>query len=164
MARRRVFFSFDYDDIWRVMQIRNHLFTKGIEKSGYIDAAEFEELKENGEKAVKTWIDEQLENTSVTVVLIGSKTSESKYVNYEIGKSYDRGNGLLGIYIHNIKDRYGNTSHKGKNPFDKWRIVDEYDRTKYLFSDIYKTYNWCDDDGYENFGDWVEKAAKEAGR
>ena len=154
MARRRVFFSFDYDDICRVMQIRNHLFTKGIEKSGYIDAAEFEELKENGEKAVKTWIDEQLENTSVTVVLIGSKTSESKYVNYEISKSYDRGNGLLGIYIHN----------KGKNPFDKWRIFDEYGRTKYLFSDKYKTYDWERDDGYKNFGSWVEKAAKEAGR
>ncbi|MBO7072512.1 MAG: TIR domain-containing protein [Acetobacter sp.] len=162
MARRRVFFSFDYDDIWRVMQIRNHRIT--IENSGYIDAAEFEELEKNGEKAVKTWINEQLENTSVTVVLIGSKTSESKYVNYEIDKSYDRGNGLLGIYIHNIKDRYGNTSFKGKNPFDKWRIVDKYDRKKYLFSDIYETYDWKYDDGYNNFGSWIEKAAKAAGR
>lgn len=26
------------------------------------------------------------------------------------------------------------------------------------------TYDWVNDDGYNNFGDWVEKAAKKAGR
>lgn len=30
--------------------------------------------------------------------------------------------------------------------------------------EIYPTYDWVDDNGYENFGDWVEKAAKKAGK
>jgi len=31
-------------------------------------------------------------------------------------------------------------------------------------SEIYKTHDWIDDNGRENLGDWIEKAAKAAGR
>ena len=36
--------------------------------------------------------------------MIGAKTSERKWVKEEIAQSEARGNGLFGIYIHNIKD------------------------------------------------------------
>jgi hypothetical protein len=40
---RRVFFSFHYDDIWRVNQIRNSwLVTRDGETAGFVDKAEFE--------------------------------------------------------------------------------------------------------------------------
>ena len=32
------------------------------------------------------------------------------------------------------------------------------------FWQLYPTYDWVDDDGFNNLGDWVEKAAKKAGR
>jgi hypothetical protein len=53
------------------------------------------------------WIDDQLQSTSVTVVLIGQETASRKYVNYEIEQSHSRGNGLLGVRIHNMKDPLG---------------------------------------------------------
>ena len=51
--------------------------------------------QEEGDAAIKAWIDQQLHGTSVTAVLIGSHTCSSKYVQYEIDKSIERGNGLL---------------------------------------------------------------------
>jgi len=161
---RRVFFSFHYKrDIWRVNQVRNTWVTKeDIEEAGYIDAAEFEKVERQGEKAIKRWIDNQLEGTSVTVVLIGYETHEREYVRYEIEQSYKRGNGLLGIYIHNLKDQNGRTDYEGKNPFDNWYI--KRNGEKIYLSSLYPTYDWVNDDGYNNLGDWIEAAAEKAER
>ena len=72
---RRVFFSFHYDnDINRSMTVRNSWVIQGKEAAGFIDKAEFEQIKRQGESAIHRWIDRQLEGTSVTVVLIGSET------------------------------------------------------------------------------------------
>src|SRR6266849_904694 len=64
---RRVFFSFKYEDVARAMVVRNSWVTQGREAAGFIDAAEFEELKEEGNNAIQAWIDDQLDGTSVTV-------------------------------------------------------------------------------------------------
>ena len=89
---RRVFFCFHYErDIWRASEVRNSWVTKpDRETTGFIDAANWEELTRKGEDAVLHWIDDQLQGTSVTVVLIGAETSERKYVVEEIKKSYER--------------------------------------------------------------------------
>jgi hypothetical protein len=84
-------------------------------------------------------------------------------VGYEIKQSHGKGNGLLGIYIHNIKDTNGKTDLKGKNPLDSWWITQENGMKKYL-SSIYKTYDWVNDNGRANIGAWIEAAAKQAGR
>lgn len=112
-----------------------------------MDAAEFEEIEEQGDAAIKKWIDGQLTNTSVTAVLVGAGTCSSKWVQYEIDRSIDRGNGLLGIDISKIKDFKGNTTDRcGKLPSG------------------YSFYLWNNDKGYENLGTWVEDAAKAAGK
>lgn len=82
---RRVFFSFHYDnDINRSMTVRNSWVTQGKEAAGFVDKAEFEKIKRTGETAVHNWIDNQLNGTSVTVVLIGSETLNRPFVQYEI--------------------------------------------------------------------------------
>src|SRR6266436_2221305 len=108
---RRVFFSFHYqNDIFRANQIRNSHIVEGCAAAGFQDGSLWEEAKRKGDAAVKALIDNGLQNTSVTVVLIGSETASRKYVTYEIEQSIARGNGLLGIYIHHLKDINGNTS------------------------------------------------------
>ena len=160
---RRVFFSFHYDrDIWRANVVRNSWVTRDREDSGFWDASLWEETKLKGETAIKNLIDNGLKNTSVTVVLIGQETSKRKYVLYEIEQSHNKKNGLLGIYIHEIKDRNGYTDLKGENPFNSLYIENGWSR-KY-FSDIYPTYDWKWDNGYYNIGKWVEEAAQRAGR
>lgn len=155
---RRVFFSFHYErDVWRASQVRNSWVTKpDREAAGFWDAAEWEEVRRKGDEATRRWIDRQLERTSVTIVLIGAKTSSRKWVRYEIQRSYEKGNGVIGIYIHNLKDRERNTDKKGDIDFGK---IDGHD-----FSELYPTYDWVEGDGYENLADWIEVAALVAGR
>src|SRR5689334_8475585 len=103
---RRVFFSFHYErDIFRVSQIRNSgMIREKYERAGFIDHADWESLERQGEDAIKRWINGQLSGASVTVVLIGAETFDRKWVNYEIQQSYSDGKGMLGIYIHQLKD------------------------------------------------------------
>jgi MTH538 TIR-like domain (DUF1863) len=160
---RRAFFSFHYErDVWRAGQIRNCWVTKDRESAGFWDAAAWEEVKKKGDAAIEKWIDGQLEGTSVTVVLIGAQTSDRKYVGYEIKQSYSRGNGLLGVYIHNMKDANGNADSKGSNPLSGWSV--EKDGNEVLLSEIYSSYDWVNDNGYGNIGAWIEAAARKAGR
>ena len=144
---RRVFFSFKYKDVSRAMVVRNSWVTQGKEAAGFIDAAEFEKIKQQGDTAIKKWIDKQLEGTSVTIVLVGEKTCNSRWIKYEIEKSIEKGNGLLGIDISKIKDLQGKTSERCD------QIPKEY--TFYL---------WNKEKGYQNMGDWIEKAAQDAER
>lgn len=104
---RSVFFSFKYQDVSRAMVVRNSWVTQGKEAAGFIDSADFEKIKQQGDAAIKNWINKQLDGTSVTVVLVGEKTCGSRWVKYEINKSIERGNGLLGIDISKIKDLKG---------------------------------------------------------
>lgn len=161
---RRAFFSFHYEnDVWRANIVRNSWVTKeDREAAGFVDAADFEEVKKGGDAAIKRWIDNQLTGTSVTVVLIGSDTSNRPYVQYELQQSYSRGNGLLGIYIHQLKDRHGNTSSKGANTFGE--IGKDASGNAVYFSTSYPCYDWVDNDGYNNLGKWIEEAAKKAGK
>lgn len=161
---RKVFFSFYYErDIWRAGVVRNSWVTKpDREAAGFWDKASWEEVKKKGEEAIRRWIDKQLEGTSVTAVLIGAETSGRKYVTYEIIKSHEKGNGLLGVYIHNIKDQDGDVDSRGKNPFDD--IYIEEDGRRVYFPEMYPTYDWVYSKGYDSFGNWVEEAAQKAGR
>ena len=84
---RRVFFSFAYEDVWRANVVRNSWVTQGKEAAGFVDAAAFESLKRNGDRAIQNWIDSQINGTSVTVVLVGAETCYSRWVKYEIEKS-----------------------------------------------------------------------------
>lgn len=120
---KNVFFSFHYEnDVNRANVVRNSWVIRGNIDAGFIDKAEFEKIKEKGDDAVYDWIDEQLIGTSVTAVLIGAETSNRKFVKYELQQSYARGNKIIGIYIHNIKDmKTGLTSSKGDTAFRKFR-------------------------------------------
>lgn len=160
---RRVFFSFHYQrDVWRTNQIRNAHIVDGTAAAGFQDASLWEEAKRKGDAAVKALIDKGLDGTTVTAVLIGSETANRKYVKYEIDQSIIRGNGLLGVYIHNLRDRNSNTDPPGRNPFDN--LYWEKNGQKVYLSSVYQAYDWISDNGYQNFGSWVEAAAKKAGR
>lgn len=140
---RNVFFSFHYQrDIWRANVVRNSGVVIGESAAGFRDASLWEEAKRKGDNAIKSLIDDGLKGTTVTAVLIGAETANRKYVNYEIEKSIERGNGLLGLRIHNIKDRNGNTDSMGTVPAK-------------LSEGGYSTYTWTNS---ADFAKWVEAA------
>lgn len=154
---RRAFYSFHYKpDNWRASQVRNMGVVEGNRP---VSDNDWETIKKGGDAAIKKWIDGQLNGKSVAIVLIGEKTAGRKWIKYEIKKAWEDGKGVLGIYIHNLKDKDGNQSSKGRNPFDDFtingvslaKIVKAYDppfsTSKYVYDHI-----------KENLADWIEKA------
>lgn len=169
---RRVFFSFHHqNDSWRVAQVRNSWIAKQGQSNKFMDAAAWEEVKRKGEAAVKGWIDRELNGTSVTVVLIGQQTARRPFVKYEIEESFRRKNGLLGIYIHRIRNKDRKTSRKGHNPLDDftttvdhpWFGIFGYKVTR-RYSEVFQTFDWVAEDGRKNMPAWIEEAARRAGR
>lgn len=161
---RKVFFSFHYErDIWRVMQVRNSWVVPN-ERTGqrlYTDAAELEEAKRKAGGTEK-WIEQQLEGTSVTVVLIGAETARRPWVIHEIKRSHQLRKGLLGVRIHGVQNQKWQTDVMGLNPFDQL-YIDEGGRKK-LLGEVYPTYDWQLEHGRTNLAKWIEAAAKAAGR
>lgn len=160
---RKVFFSFHYSrDVRRIVQVRNSWVVRAKgEAQPFYDAADFEDAKRRA-GGIEKWIEEQLKNTSVTVVLFGTQTYEREWVRHEIKRSYELKKGILAIDIHKVKDPQLGVDAQGKNPLDYWQV--EQNGRKVPFSSIYKTYDWVDDDGYNNMPTWIEAAAKAAGR
>lgn len=139
---RKVFFSFHYQrDLWRVNIVRNSGLVEGVAAAGFQDASLWEKIRREGDAAIKRLIDNGLIGTSVTVVLIGAETASRKYVSYEIEKSVERGNGIFGIRINNLKDRDGRIDPPGPLPAALTRLGAP-------------VYNY----EYGKVGQWVEEA------
>jgi hypothetical protein len=158
---RRVFFSFHYTrDILKIGQIRNAwLLTRG-ETQPFLDKTEWESIKRQGDDAVKRWIDAQLYGTSVTIVLIGAETYTRKWVKYEIEQSHVKGNGMLGIDMYGMKDLNGQYDLiQGQNPFNSFKFTNRLSQVV-----TYPVYSWEYNNGRVNIGQWIEFAAKNAGR
>lgn len=151
---RKVFYSFHYErDAWRAAQVRNSNAIADEDEYGVIDGVEWEKIEREGDDAIKRWIRSQLQHTSVTVVLIGTETASRRWVNYEIVESWKRGNAILGIRIHNMKNQESKTDFVGANPLEKIQFTDGA-----LLSSVCKTYDWIANDGRTNMGRWVDDA------
>jgi len=89
---------------------------------------------------------------SCTVVLVGSKTANRKWINYEIVKSWKDGMSVVGIYIHGLKNSQGYIVEKGENPFD----YITYGDTGKKLSAIVKCYNPTGANSKEKY-DWISR-------
>ncbi|WP_407505279.1 TIR domain-containing protein [Elizabethkingia miricola] len=146
---RKVFYSFHFDnDNWRAGQVRN---IGAVEGDKPVNGNKWEEVKFKNDISIKNWIDDNLKDKSCLIVLIGEKTSERKWVNYEINRAWELGKAVCGIYIDRLKDVNGNQCAKGKNPFSSHIPVFE---TSYISSE------YAYDDIKNNISDLVEKAIK----
>src|SRR5690606_12720109 len=104
---------------------------------------------------------DQLKDRRCTVVLIGSETAGRKWIDYEIEKSWNDKKGLVGIYIHNLKNFKGEQSLKGANPFRGFSLKNGAIK----LSDVVKAYDPPFTDSrkvYEYIGNNLEKWIKEA--
>lgn len=150
MAKRQIFYSFHYKpDCWRASQVRN---IGTIEGNRPAPDNEWEEIVSAGDEAIKKWISDQMEYRSCTIVLVGNKTANRKWVNYEIVKSWNNGMGVVGIRIHGLRNSEGYISYRGNNPFD---YIDYGDEGKKL-SAIVKCYNPAGENSEERY-EWISK-------
>ena len=117
---RRVFFSFHYkSDNWRASQVRN---MGVIEGDAPVSDNDWEKVTKGGDAAITKWIAEQMLGKSCLVVLIGADTAGRKWIDHEIIKAWNDNKGVLGVYIHNLKNMEQKQSKKGENPFNNIMI------------------------------------------
>lgn len=113
---RNCFYSFHYKpDNARASQVRNIGVIEGNQPAS---DNEWEAVKKGGDDAIKNWIASQMKGKTCAVLLVGTETANRKWINHEIVKAWDNKLGVVGIYIHGLKNFAGETSSKGNNPFD----------------------------------------------
>ena len=154
-TKRRVFYSFHYEkDVFRVQQIRNMGAIEGDEP---VSKNDWETVKKGGDKAIEKWIDNHMYGKSCVVILVGEDTHKRPWVKHEIVKAWNEGKGLVGIYIHNLKDPKTGTCLKGTNPFEQFTT-----KNGKKLSDYVKSHNPKSTDAYNdikaNLTDWIEDA------
>ena len=147
---RRCFYSFHFKpDNSRAAQVRNMGVIAG---NAPVSDNDWEKVKRGGAAAIRKWIDNQLKGRSCTVVLVGSNTANRKWINHEIVRSWDEGMGVVGIYIHGLKNLEGYVSRKGKNPFQF--II--HGKSGKRLSSIVKCYDPAGSNSKERYN-WISK-------
>lgn len=157
---RNVFYSFHYKpDNWRASTVRS---IGAIEGNRPARDNEWETITNGGDAAIRNWIDGQMRGRSCTIVLIGAETARRKWIDYEITKSWADKKGLLGIYVHNIRDAQGKQSAKGANPFAHIQLPGGRNISSYAvtyespYQDSKMAYGYIAD----NLEGWIEAAIR----
>lgn len=93
------------------------------------------------------------------IVLIGSHTANRKWIKYEIKKGWKDEKGILGIYVHKLKDKDGHQSPRGQNPFESFTLGDsDFSNIVKAYDPPYATskhvYRYIED----NIENWIERA------
>ena len=165
MAKPQVFYCFHFDnDVMRVQQVRNIGVIEGNEP---VSKNEWEQARTTP-GGIEKWIDENMKYKSCVVVLVGSETTDRPWVQYEIGKGWDDYKGIVGIFIHNLKDPrssgtppyYGKCA-QGSNPFTKIKLKNGTPLSNYVTChnpDPADAYN----DIARNLTSWIANAARRA--
>ncbi|WBY16112.1 TIR domain-containing protein [Erythrobacteraceae bacterium WH01K] len=158
---RNVFFSFHFDnDYWRTQTVRN---IGSIDGQSFCNKNKWEEIKQEGAAAIEKWIDENMTGKSCVVVLVGSQTSERKWVQKEISKGWNKNKGVVAIRIHKLLDSDGKAGSFGSNPLDEVSLTSSGKK----LSSVAKIYNPSGSTSKEvyksiadNIEDWIEEAIK----
>ncbi len=95
---RRIFLSFAAEDKDQVNGFRILRWNNQVDID-FFDSSLLTPVQSVNIEYIKRSILERMNNTSVTVVLIGPTTYKSAWVDWEIKQSISRGNGVLGIRL-----------------------------------------------------------------
>lgn len=119
--QRSTFYSFHYDDVFRVNHIRNAGAILPTDKQRFLtpqDKSLWEKAKNTNFGALKFMIARGMAGTTVTAVLAGEHTWERPWVRYEIARSLLKGNGLLTVHIDGCQCPRNGFGRRGPNPLD----------------------------------------------
>ena len=134
---RRCFYSFHYQpDSWRASTVRQIGAIEGNQPASDNDWESISTGPDHDTR-IQRWIADQMRGRTCTIVLVGEGTAKRKWINHEIIKSWNDGLGVVGIRIHGLKNRFGETAAVGENPFDHIK----HEPSQKALSTLVKCYN-----------------------
>lgn len=119
-TKRKAFFSFHFDDIMRVNNVRNAwkiTHPDSPSNRSFYDSSLWEARKLVHPESIKQLIRAGVLGTSAVCVLAGSWTWERRWVKYEIARAIIDGRGLLTVHLNNVNHHQTKGPHPlGRNP------------------------------------------------
>lgn len=103
MTTRRVFISYEGSDRKKAKGFRLLRWNKNVDME-FHDRHLLDPVDSTNDKYIRNCINDQLKGTSVTVVLVGENTKDSGWVDYEIERSLDKGNGIVAVKLPDVDD------------------------------------------------------------
>lgn len=103
--KRKVYFSFHFDDIMRVNNGRQAWkidHPDAPEMRSFYDSSLWENRQLDSPESLKALIRDGVEHTSAVCVLVGSQTWSRRWVRYEIARAVIDGRGLLAVHLNNL--------------------------------------------------------------
>lgn len=152
---KKIFFCFDYEsDMDRALVVRDGWAAQGKSAAGFIDQAAYEQIKREGLSNVCNWMDQQIEDSAVSVVLIGSETLSLPYIQHAVLKSVEKGMPIIGVHVEQLKDNNSVPSARGETH----TIIGKYPSgTPAYFDDIADgIYNYRSETGSQDLVQWIE--------
>lgn len=135
--KRRAFFSFHFDDIMRVNNVRQswrHHNPGSILVPSFTDSSLWESKQLEGENSLKTLIRDGVSHTSAVCVLVGSETWLRRWVKYEIARAVIDNRGLLAVHINGLRHHQRQTADLyGPNPLDFMAVGQNHSGNFFLF-------------------------------
>jgi antiphage defense system Thoeris ThsB-like protein len=104
MTKRRIFISYQHKDRMKAKGFNLLRHNKNVEVD-FVGRHLLDPVNSTNQQYIKSKIKDMLHGTSVTAVLIGSETCDSKWVQYEIEKSLekDNPNGIVAIRLEDAR-------------------------------------------------------------
>lgn len=101
MAKRRIFISYQHADQMKAKGFNLLQWNKNVDLE-FVGQHLLDPVNSSNEEYIKSCIREQIDNTSVTVVLLGKETHDSDWVRWEIETSLakENPNGILAIQLY----------------------------------------------------------------
>jgi hypothetical protein len=119
-TKRKAFFSFNFDDIMRVNNVRNAWkidHPNSASNRSFYDSSLWEARKLVDPDAIKRLIRFGVLGTSAVCILAGSMTWGRRWVRYEIARAIIDGRGLLTVHLNGINHHQTKGPHpRGRNP------------------------------------------------
>jgi len=144
-TKRKAFFSFDYDDVMRVNNVRQAWKIDHPDNAlmrSFYDSSLWESRKAEGDDAVKRLIREGVEYTSAICVLVGTNTWSRRWVRYEIARAVIDGRGLLVVHINGLNHHVRRAPDPlGYNPLDMLGVYKNESGNFYLYERRWVTLN-----------------------
>lgn len=105
-TKRKGFFSFHFDDLLRVNNVRNAWNISHPDRAvmrNFYDRSLWESTRLRNPEGLKNLIRRGMVHSSAVCVLVGTQTWSRRWVKYEIARSVIEGKGLLAIHINGLK-------------------------------------------------------------
>lgn len=114
---RRIFISYQHDDQQKAKGFNLLRWNKNVDLE-FVGRHLLDPVKSKDEAYILQKVKEQLTGTSVTVVLLGYKTTDSDWVKREIDLSVEKKNGVLAIKLYDDVPDPSKDSLVGKTLYD----------------------------------------------